>query len=89
MAFKAVGVAADIYLGNFDGSKYLYNYDAAYHEPVPPKPAPPQSLTDDRFALALDAVKAGSYDINQLLDESKFALTNEQKQALSEYQNAA
>ena len=89
VAFKAVGVAADIYLGNFDGSKYLYNYDAAYHEPVPLKPAPPQSLTDDRFALALDAVKAGSYDINQLLNESKFALTNEQKQALSEFTNAA
>ena len=30
VAFKAVGVAADVYLGNYDGSKYLYEYDHAY-----------------------------------------------------------
>ena len=30
VAFKAVGVAADVYLGNYDGSKYLYEYDQAY-----------------------------------------------------------
>lgn len=35
VAFKAVGVAADIYLGNFDGSKYLYDYSEAYYEPKP------------------------------------------------------
>ncbi|GAB00756.1 MULTISPECIES: hypothetical protein [Acinetobacter] len=32
VALKAVGVAADVYLGNYDGSKYLYNYDFAYLE---------------------------------------------------------
>ncbi|MDQ9022788.1 hypothetical protein RFI02_16915 [Acinetobacter sichuanensis] len=32
VAFKAVGVAADVYLGNYDGSKYLYEYDHAYQE---------------------------------------------------------
>ena len=52
-------------------------------------PPPPQSLTDDRFKAALGAVKAGSYDVNLLLDETKFALTSEQKQALSEHTNAA
>lgn len=82
VAFKAVGVAADVYLGNFDGSKYLYDYSAAYNEPVaPPKPMP-VSLTDDRFASALAAVEAGSYDKKLLLDETKFSLTNEQKEAL-------
>lgn len=35
VAFKAVGIAADIYLGNFDGSKYLYDYSEAYYEPKP------------------------------------------------------
>lgn len=30
VAFKAVGVAADIYLGNYDGSKYLHNIQSAY-----------------------------------------------------------
>ena len=88
VAFKAVGVAADVYLGNFDGSKYLYDYSAAYNEPVPPKPVQAQSLTDDRFKAALGAVEAGKFDVNLLLDESKFALTNEQKVALSEFVNA-
>ena len=57
-----------------------------YNEPAP---KPPQSLTDDRFKAALGAVEAGSYDVNLLLDETKFALTSEQKQALSEHTNAA
>lgn len=30
VAFKAVGVAADIYLGNYDGSKYLRDLSEAY-----------------------------------------------------------
>lgn len=30
VAFKAVGVAADIYFGNYDGSKYLYDIQSAY-----------------------------------------------------------
>lgn len=41
-------------------------------------PPPPQVLTDGRFRSALTAVKSGSYDINLLLDESKFALDAEQ-----------
>ena len=82
VAFKAVGVAADVYLGNFDGSKYMYDYSAAYNEPVAPKLVQAQSLTNDRFAAALAAVEAGSYDKRTLLDETKFALTNEQKDAL-------
>lgn len=52
-------------------------------------PPPPQSLTDDRFKAALAAVKSGSYDPKLLLDTTKFALTSEQKQALSEHTNAA
>lgn len=32
VAFKAVGVAADIYLGNFDGSKYKENLNQAYYD---------------------------------------------------------
>lgn len=30
VAFKAVGVAADIYLGNYDGSKYLRDLSEAF-----------------------------------------------------------
>lgn len=89
VAFKAVGVAADVYLGNFDGSKYLYDYSAAYVEPVAPTPPQPQSLTNDRFKAALGAVEASGYDVNLLLDESKFALTSEQRKILSEYRDAS
>ena len=32
VAFKAVGVAADIYFGNYDGSKYLYDIQSAYQD---------------------------------------------------------
>lgn len=32
VAFKAVGIAADVYLGNYDGSKYLYEYNHAYQD---------------------------------------------------------
>ena len=79
VAFKAVGVAADVYFGNFDGSKYMYDYSAAYNEPVPPKLVQAQLLTDNRFKAALEAVESGSYSIDSLLDESKYALTIEQK----------
>ncbi|NNP72098.1 hypothetical protein A7P53_06420 [Acinetobacter defluvii] len=45
VAFKAIGVAADVYLGNYDGSKYLYEYDHAYQEgqvPAQPQNSNPQ-----------------------------------------------
>lgn len=61
------------------------NNTATYNEPAPM----PVSLSDERFKAALGAVEAGSYDINLLLDETKFALTSEQKQALSEHTSAA
>lgn len=34
VAFKAVGVAGDIYLGNFDGSKYKEDLSKAFNEPI-------------------------------------------------------
>lgn len=34
VAFKAVGVASDIYLGNFDGSKYKNDINQAFCEPI-------------------------------------------------------
>ena len=42
-------------------------------------PPPATVLTDDRFKAALGAVESGSYSIDSLLDESKYALTIEQK----------
>lgn len=56
VAFKAVGVAADVYLGNFDGSKYLYDYSAAYSEPTPPVAPQPKLLDESREASAIDAM---------------------------------
>lgn len=34
VAFKAVGVASDVYLGNFDGVKYAREIDKAFDEPI-------------------------------------------------------
>lgn len=92
VAFKAVGVAADIYLGNFDGSKYNYDYSQAYAEPPqgyeqayqPPtqqsyEQGNPQALLpldDERFANAVKAVQDGKFDKVKLL--TGFALTDEQ-----------
>lgn len=86
VAFKAVGVAADVYLGNFDGSKYLYDYSAAYFEPEPPKRNPNhtynangvRTLNQSEFDAAIGAVKSGKVTIETMLDESKFALDGEQ-----------
>lgn len=33
VAFKAVGMAADVYFGNYDGSKYAKTTDEAYEDP--------------------------------------------------------
>lgn len=49
VAFKAVGVAADIYLGNYDGSKYLYDYSQAYQEAPSPAPAQMNTISDKLF----------------------------------------
>lgn len=79
VAFKAVGIAADIYLGNFDGSKYLYDYSLAYQEPQPQLAPAPQVLDEDRFNAAKASVEAGKFDKAQLLDATKFALTDNQR----------
>lgn len=60
------------------------NNTATYNEPAPM----PVSLSDERFKAALGAVEAGSYDVNLLLDGTKFELTSEQKEALREFADA-
>jgi hypothetical protein len=66
VAFKAIGIAADIYLGNFDGSKYLYNYDFAYLEQNTSVPVSknnqtqnpqPKRTQDQLYQDALKAIK--------------------------------
>lgn len=90
VAFKAVGVASDIYLGNFDGSKYQYNYDHAYTEiaqtPVAQQAIQQggqigtvkQKLDNERFNQAVQAIQNGQFDKIRLLNE--FDLTAEQRQ---------
>lgn len=34
VAFKCVGVASDVYLGNFDGAKYIKQTQTAFDEPI-------------------------------------------------------
>jgi hypothetical protein len=58
VAFKAIGVAADVYLGNFDGSKYLNNYDQAFPTNQPQTNTnKPQRTQDQLYQDALKAIK--------------------------------
>lgn len=83
VAFKAVGVAADVYLGNFDGSKYLYDYSAAYNEPEPPRPVVLPDLEEAREQGAIDAMKS---DPKWTLDRIKktYSLTPKQLKRFEE-----
>lgn len=78
-AIAAHGLGLYIYAGEDLPSEDDVNVNQQQAAPVATQP---QSLTDDRFAAALGAVEAGSYDKALLLDETKFRLTDEQKEAL-------
>ena len=94
VAFKAVGIAADIYMGNYDDSKYQYKADIsqAFSElqQSPVSQAATQqgaqmgsvkqlpTLNDERFNGAVQAVKNGQFDKLKLLTD--FQLTEQQKQ---------
>lgn len=66
VAFKSLGVAADIYLGLFDGSKYTR----------PPAVAP--TMPADRFGMAVESVQAGDITTAQVeAQPKKTAVTDE------------
>lgn len=71
VAFKAVGVAADIYFGNYDGSKYLYDIQSAFYE-EPKKP----SIDDERLNKAIEQVKLGNTTVEKIT--KNFELTPDQ-----------
>lgn len=71
VAFKAVGVAADIYFGNYDGSKYLYDIQSAFYE-EPKKP----SINDERLNNAIEQVKLGKTTVEKIT--KNFELTPDQ-----------
>ena len=58
VAMKALGVGADIYLGNWDGSKYK-------GETPPPKQLPPNPNINAQRQRAIDMIKASGHDIIQ------------------------
>ena len=92
VAFKAVGIAADIYMGNYDDSKYQYKADISQafseFQQLPVAQAATQqgaqmgrqlpTLNDERFNGAVQAVKNGQFDKLKLLTD--FQLTEQQKQ---------
>jgi len=73
VAFKAFGMAAEIYMGNWDGSKY--KDDAPDHKPETPKPEAPKTWTPtfkdqcselaDNLMLSNDERKQMFNDANQ------------------------
>ena len=71
VAFKAVGVAADIYFGNYDGSKYMYDIQSAFYE-EPKKP----SIDDERLNKAIEQVKLGNTTVEKIT--KNFELTPDQ-----------
>lgn len=74
VAFKQIGIASDIYLGNFRDSKYSYNINEAYQSEQEEQALPP--IAQERFLKALELVKKGEYLAENIL--SKFSLTAEQ-----------
>ena len=84
-AIAAHGLGLYIYAGEDLPSEDDINVNQQQQAPAPM----PQSLTDDRFNGAMRAVESGGYDVELLLDESKFALTNEQKQTIKGWQDAS
>ena len=76
VAFKCVGVAADIYLGNFDGSKYK---NEVVQQPQAPQQAPSKDyISHEAFNKALE----GKYTPEQV--ETKYILTPQQRKQLQE-----
>lgn len=73
VAFKAVGVAADIYFGNYDGSKYLYDIQSAFFE----KP----KITDFRLEKAIEQINAGNTTKDAVINN--FELTEDQLSKLN------
>lgn len=73
VAFKAVGVAADIYFGNYDGSKYLYDIQSAFFE----KP----KITDVRLEKAIEQINAGNTTKDAVINN--FELTEDQLSKLN------
>lgn len=70
VAFKAVGVAADIYFGNFDGSKYLCDIGAAFIEETK------KTVSDKQLVTAIDQINTGKRDLKKFTDD--YDLTPEQ-----------
>ncbi|MEJ7580602.1 hypothetical protein WKI22_08700 [Acinetobacter baumannii] len=56
VAFKAVGVAADVYLGNYDGSKYINKFEEAFPSNQTQTNSQKTQRTQDQ--LYQDALKA-------------------------------
>lgn len=73
VAFKCVGVAADIYLGNFDGTKYQFAYDTAFVEKGKPK------ISD--MDGAKKALASGKVDMDYIYD--KYDVTPQEAVELS------
>lgn len=76
VAFKAIGIASDVYLGNYNDSKYSYVIDRAFDETPPPPTIHLPTLDNERFEGALNAIANGSFPKERLLKE--YALTEEQ-----------
>ena len=77
VAFKCVGVAADIYLGNYDGSKYKNEPQQSPQPQIQQSPQKPMIHQE-----AFDAAMQGKYTPEQV--ETKYTLNPQQRKQLQE-----
>ncbi|OPH36748.1 hypothetical protein [Moraxella lacunata] len=79
VAFKAVGVAGDIYLGNFDGSKYVSDLSQAFDEPIS------QDDYDSLMEKINSLSEQGRNTVANALNQRKLKLLDLPKSQLSEF----
>lgn len=65
VALKTIGVAADIYRGKYDGSKYTGQGDAKNTTPAPPPPPPPKKnkLFPGLMKKAIERISSGEVEL--------------------------
>jgi len=71
-ALSKLGFNADIFLGKFDDQRYL----AEVTKEFKPTPKPKPKLTGDSLKKAADAIKAGTFTIEQVQKKYDISATN-------------
>lgn len=80
-ALKSIGVASEIYEGNFDGSKYQKQNEPATKQTEPEQPKPP-TLAEKINKIAETAKKAGITDIKSFATKAGIATGQPERESV-------